>query len=347
MIPLLYRPAQAPAGALNGANVTMAPHTADGDKTPRPMRQHTDSTLAARAADKLLGVLLIAISAASFGAMAIFTHYAYASGANVVGLLMVRFVVAAVALMVVMRVRRIGIPPWSRVLGLAAMGGIGYAGQSFTFFSALNYAPASLVALLLYLYPMFVTVLAAVFLRERLTTTAIVALVLCSVGAGLTVGGAGLSGGSLLGVALGVASAVIYSVYITVGARVTHGVDPLACTTIICAAAGVVYTGMALAGAPAQLPGTLGGWAAALAIAGLSTVVAILTFFAGLQKLGAAQASMLSTLEPVVTVLLAALLLGESIAPTQMIGGALILAGVLWLTRADAKPTGHRADDMA
>jgi len=327
----------------------MAPQTADGDnnETPPTMRQAADSPLAARAADKLLGVLLIAVSAAAFGAMAIFTHYAYASGANVVGLLMVRFILAAAALMVVMRVRRIGIPPWSRVAGLAAMGGIGYAGQAFTFFTALNYAPASLVALLLYLYPMFVTVLAAVFLRERLTAAAMIALVLCSVGAGLTVGGAGLSGGSLPGIALGVASAVIYSIYITVGARVTRGLDPLACTTVICTAAAVVYTGMALAGAPAHVPGTAGGWAAALAIAGLSTVVAILAFFAGLQKLGAAQASMLSTLEPVVTVLLAALLLGESIAPMQMTGGVLILAGVLWLTRADARPAGHRVDDMA
>ncbi|MBA4282313.1 MAG: EamA/RhaT family transporter, partial [Ralstonia sp.] len=42
-----------------------------------------------------------------------------------------------------------------------------------------------------------------------------------------------------------------------------------------------------------------------------------------------------------------ALLLGESIAPMQMTGGALILAGVLWLTRADAKPAGHSADEMA
>jgi drug/metabolite transporter (DMT)-like permease len=311
------------------------------------MREAADPSLAARAADKLLGVLLIAISAASFGAMAIFTHYAYASGANVIGLLTVRFVLAAAALIVVMRVRRIGIPPWPRVAGLAAMGGIGYAGQSFTFFTALNYAPASLVALLLYLYPMFVTVLAAIFLRERLTATAVIALVLCSVGAGLTVGGAGLGGGSMLGIALGVASAAIYSIYITVGARVTRGLDPLACTTVICTAAAVVYSGMALAGAPARLPGSVGGWAAALAIAGLSTVIAILAFFAGLQKLGAAQASMLSTLEPVVTVLLAAALLGESIAPIQMVGGALILAGVLWLTRADAKPGGHRTEDMA
>ncbi|MGF2529423.1 DMT family transporter, partial [Ralstonia pseudosolanacearum] len=47
------------------------------------------ASLSARAADKLLGVLLIAVSAASFGAMAIFTHYAYASGADTVGLLAV------------------------------------------------------------------------------------------------------------------------------------------------------------------------------------------------------------------------------------------------------------------
>lgn len=145
------------------------------------------ASLSARAADKLLGVLLIAVSAASFGAMAIFTHYAYASGADTVGLLAVRFSLAALALTAVMRVRRIGLPPWPRVAGLAAMGGIGYAGQSFAFFTALHYAPASLVALLLYLYPMFVTVLAAVFLHERLTPAALLALVLCSVGAGLTV----------------------------------------------------------------------------------------------------------------------------------------------------------------
>lgn len=166
------------------------------------------------------------------------------------------------------------------------MGGIGYAGQSFAFFTALHYAPASLVALLLYLYPMFVTVLAAVFLHERLTPAALLALVLCSVGAGLTVGGAGLAGGSATGVVLGVAAAVIYSVYITVGARVTRGVDPIACTTLICTAAAVVYAGAAAAGVPARFPGSVAGWAAALAIAGLSTVIAILAFFAGLQRLG-------------------------------------------------------------
>ncbi|QQE07694.1 DMT family transporter [Cupriavidus gilardii] len=298
------------------------------------------STLLRHAGDKLAGVLLIAISASAFGAMAIFARLAYDAGADVYGLLSVRFVLAAIALAAVMRWQRIALPPWPRVLALAAMGGIGYVGQSFCFFSALNHAQASLVALLLYLYPVFVTVMAALFLKEKLTGAAVTALVLCSVGAGLTVGG---GEGSALGIGLGLASALIYSVYIIVGARLTPGVHPVATTTVVCVAAAVVYVGAALvrtaAGMAPRFPADAGGWLALAAIALLSTVLAILTFFAGLQRLGAAQASMLSTLEPVVTVLLAALLLGEQIGMAQAIGGGLILAGVLWLTRKGTAPT--------
>jgi len=287
--------------------------------------------------DKLVGVLLIALSASAFGAMAIFARFAYAAGADVYGLLAVRFGLAAAALIVVMRARGVALPSWPRVAGLAAMGGIGYVAQSFCFFTALNHAQASLVALLLYLYPLFVTLLAAVFLKERLSTATVLALLLCSAGAGLTVGG---GQGSALGIGLGLAAALIYSVYIVVGARLTAGINPLATTTVVCTAAALVYGAVGLlrasAGTPPQFPAEAGGWLALLAIALLSTVLAILTFFAGLQRLGAAQASMLSTLEPVVTVALAALLLGEEVGWTQAAGGALILAGVLWLTRRNA-----------
>ncbi|KAI3590156.1 Permease of the drug/metabolite transporter (DMT) superfamily [Cupriavidus sp. U2] len=299
------------------------------------------------ARDTLAGVLLIALSASAFGAMAIFARFAYAAGADVYGLLAVRFVVAAIAMAFVMRTRGIALPPWRRVLALAAMGGIGYVGQSYCFFTALNHAQASLVALLLYLYPLFVTILAAIFLKERLTTAAVIALVLCSVGAGLTVGG---GEGEPLGIALGVAAAVIYSVYIVVGARVTAGIHAIATTTVICSAAALVYVTVGIlrtgAGVPPQFPTTGGGWLALVAIALVSTVLAILTFFAGLQKLGASKASMLSTLEPVVTVALAAALLGEHIGATQAVGGALILLGVLWLTRrASGTPPLDAADE--
>ncbi|MEF3067453.1 DMT family transporter [Pandoraea apista] len=286
------------------------------------------------------GVALIAVSASAFGAMAIFARVAAASGADIFAMLLFRFFMAAILLLVWCRLQRVRFPARRRALGIALMGGVGYVGQSLCFFGALQYAQASLVALLLYLYPVFVTILAAIFLHERLTPVKLGALLLCSLGTALTVGG---GHGQPLGMALAVAAALIYSGYIVVGARLTKGVDARATATLVCLAATVSFGAMAAVrmsqGLPLQWPAGAGGWAALVAIAVCSTVIAILTFFAGLQRLGAGRASMLSTLEPVVTVLLAAMLLGETLSAAQLGGGVLILAGVVWLSARGAAAT--------
>ncbi|CAN0622649.1 drug/metabolite transporter, DME family [Burkholderia multivorans] len=290
------------------------------------------------------GALYVALSATAFGAMAIFGRYAYAGGVDVLGLLIVRFAIGGAVLAAIARHRRVAWPRRQALVPLAAMGAFGYVGQSFCYFSALQHAQASLVALLLYLYPAFVTLLAAWWLGERLTRVKGMALVLCVAGSALMVGG---GHGEPLGIALALAAAVIYSLYIVAGAKATRGIDPLATTAVICVSA----TGMlillavvrrAALGVAPHWPVTAGGWAAMLAIALVSTVAAMLAFFAGLERLGAARTSMLSTLEPVVTVALAALLFGEALSPMQWIGGIAILAAVLWLVRA-----GGAADDAA
>ncbi|MHA7187956.1 EamA family transporter, partial [Burkholderia pseudomallei] len=98
--------------------------------------------------------------------------------------------------------------------------------------------------------------------------------------------------------------------------------------------------------APPHWPRAAAGWAALVAIALVSTVAAMLAFFAGLARLGAARTSMLSTLEPVVTVALAAELFGETLTPLQWAGGVAILAAVLWLVRAgDAADSRGAGDD--
>jgi drug/metabolite transporter (DMT)-like permease len=66
-----------------------------------------------------------------------------------------------------------------------------------------------------------------------------------------------------------------------------------------------------------------------------STIIAITTFLAGLERVGPTNAAMLSTLEPVVTVLLAAWLFGERLTPITLLGGGLILVAVILLTRAE------------
>ena len=87
-----------------------------------------------------------------------------------------------------------------------------------------------------------------------------------------------------------------------------------------------------------QWPGTVTGWLAVAGIALLSTVLAITLYFAGLERIGPVRASTLSTVEPLCTVVLAAWVLDESIAPVQLAGGALILAAAVLIARARVSP---------
>jgi drug/metabolite transporter (DMT)-like permease len=283
--------------------------------------------------------LLVALSASAFGAMAIFGRYAFGGGTDVLGLLTLRFLIGGTLLAAVAHRRGVRWPRGRTLWGIVAMGALGYVGQSICYFVALQHAQASLVALLLYLYPAFVTLLAALWLGERLTRVKVAALVLCLAGSALMVGG---GHGEPLGIALSLAAAVVYSLYIVAGARITRAVDPLATTAIVCLSAAAVFSCVALvrtlSGAAPHWPATPVAWAAVVAIALVSTVTAMLAFFAGLTRLGAARTSMLSTLEPVVTVSLAALLLGERLTPLQWFGGAAVLAAVLWLVRAGGGP---------
>jgi drug/metabolite transporter (DMT)-like permease len=289
----------------------------------------------------LSGAAFVALSAVAFGAMPIFGRYAYAGGVDVLGLLMMRFAIAG-AVLVFIAIRRGVVWPRGRALWpIVGMGGIGYVSQAFCYFTALEHAQASLVALLLYLYPAFVTLLAAWWLGESLTRVKVAALVLCVLGSAVMVGG---GHGDPLGIALALAASVVYSLYIVIGARFTRGIDALATSAIVCVSAtvvlGVMCAARTLGGVPPHWPVAPGGWAAVLAIALISTVAALLAFFAGLKRLGAARTSMLSTLEPVVTVALAAVTLGEALSPLQWAGGASILVGVLWLVRAGGGPHG-------
>lgn len=301
-------------------------------RAPQPGPATRTSLLApTHPAHRWVGVALVAVSAASFGTVAIFARIAYEAGGEPVAVLLARFVLASVVLVALMAAGRYSWPRGRILVGLVGLGGIGYVGQSLTFFSALTLASAGLVSLLLYLFPAVVLGLSVLFLGERLTPAKVVALVLAVTGSALTIGAAG--GGRPLGIVLGVASALIYSGYIVIGSRITPAAGVLPATTVIICTAAVVYAGIAAVTRPAFPTGALG----ALALVGLAlvaTVLALITFYAGMARLGPSDTSTLSTLEPVVTVVLAAAVLGETVTAGQLVGGALILSAVLVLARA-------------
>lgn len=285
------------------------------------------------------GVALVVGSAAAFGALAIFARQAYADGVDTATLLALRFTIAAVVMGAVCAAARVTWPRGRDLAVLVAMGAIGYAGQAASFFTALTLAPAGLIALLLYLHPAIVAGLAAWRLHERLPPAGLAAIVVALLGTALTVLPSLAASDATIhpaGVGFGLLAALLYAVYIVVGSGVAARVEPLAMSTVIIASAAVVYDTVAAIRGPAW-PAGAHGWLAVAAIALVSTVAAITMFFTGLGRIGPTRASALSTVEPVVTIVLAAWVLGERTGPWQVAGGALILAAVIVLARTGAR----------
>jgi drug/metabolite transporter (DMT)-like permease len=273
------------------------------------------------------GTILCLASAACFGAMAAFGKLAYDEGATVGTLLSVRFALAAAmfwALTPAREVRSLGRRDVVVALGLGACG---YALQAGCYFAALDRIDASLLSLLVYTYPAMVAVAAVLIGRERMDARRVAALALASGGLVLVLAGAG--GGALdpVGAALGLGAAIVYCTYILVSDSVAARIRPQVLATIVCTGAAVTLTaGSAALGELRPGALTLAGWGWLACLAAVSTVGAISLFFAGLKRVGPTTASILSTAEPVVTVLLAFAVFGEVLRPIQVIGGLLVLA---------------------
>ena len=277
-----------------------------------------------------MGALLCIISAAGFGTMAIFGKLAYEEDVGVGDLLLVRFAMATAVLLAIAYARGVftRLPRRSALVTLA-MGAIGYATQAGLFFSALERMDASLLALILYTYPVLVCAGAIALGRERVSARRVGGLVAATAGAALVLAGAASGSFDTLATVMGFGAAVAYTTYILVGDRIVAGIPLLALAALVCTGATVTFALAAVVrGGPELGFGAAGfGWIGAIAL--LSTVVAILTFFAGLERVGPSAAAILSVFEPVVTVVLAAIVFGDSLGAVQLLGGALVLLAVV------------------
>ena len=138
-------------------------------------------------------------------------------------------------------------------------------------------------------------------------------------------------------------SPIIYAVWIVLSARLSgettervggeaeDGADTAAATALMMVATAIGFWALAIATDRPVLPGAVptAAWPGIVGIGLISTFVAIQTFYAGTKRIGAAQASLISTFEPIWTISLAALLFGETLGPLQLVGGALVISGVL------------------
>jgi drug/metabolite transporter (DMT)-like permease len=294
------------------------------------------------------GTLLCLGSAAAFGAMAIFGKLAYDEGTTVGTLLAVRFTLGALMFWAIVlpsaaRKDLRGLTRRDLLIALG-LGAAGYALQAGCYFAALTRIDASLLALLLYSFPAIVTVAAIALGRERANARRFAALGLALAGLVLVLASAETGGLDPVGVALAIGAACTYSAYILTSEGVAGRIRASVLSALVCSGAAVsLIVGTTLLGElrPGEVTAEGWGWLACLVV--VSTFGAVSMFFAGLKRVGPTTASILSTLEPVVTVLLAFLVFAETLGVVQVLGGTLVLGAVLVLTSQATKPRQEEA----
>jgi drug/metabolite transporter (DMT)-like permease len=295
----------------------------------------TGRTARARQASRRAGLAACLLSAAGFGVLPVLGKHAYATGLGPLSLLWARFGLAAVAFwLLVVFVVRPARPPARVVIAGLLTGALGYAVEAGLFFAALQRIDASLVELLLYAYPAIVTALSLVLGRVACSRRLLAALALGTAGVVATFAGSLASGADATGLALGLGAAAVYAGYVLAGERVLCGAHPFLLAALVATGATAAFTAAGLVHGGLPAPRTAEAWTAVAVIAAVATVVPMAALFAGIERVGAATASILSTFEPVVTVVVAGLALGERLTPVEAAGAVCVFAAVRLLVRS-------------
>jgi drug/metabolite transporter (DMT)-like permease len=294
---------------------------------------------------KWIGYALVAVGATLFSTKAIFIKLAFRDDVNATLLVAWRMIFstpifAAIGLVALVLNKNSGGPKPSRniVFASAAVGALGYGISAYLDFKGLEFISAQLERLVLFTYPLFVMFLGALFFGQKITRHGIFASVLTYAGLAIVVGLDLPSGGW----------ATVTGVALVLGCAVTFAFNQLYAKNLITVMGSVFYTTVSM---------IAGGFAAvfihavsdgdfsassyflwmAFGCAIFATVLPIFCINAGLARTSAQTVAMISTISPLVTIILAVWILGEPFTPADAIGSALVLAGVGYYTWADSR----------
>jgi len=291
------------------------------------------------------GLLLAAAGAVAFSGKAIIVKLAYRYGVDAVTLLMYRMLLAlplflGLLLWTSRRAQPAPVPLTRRDwIGVGWLGFTGYYAASFLDFWGLQYISASLERLILYLNPTLVLLLGWALFRRPIAARQVVAMALSYAGVLLVFGHEVRLDGknTALGAALVLASAISYAVYLVYSGQLVQRLGAMRlvglATTVACVLCLLQFA-------------LLRPWSAAwvpLPVLGLSALNAVLCTFApvlmvmmAIERIGASLTAQVGMIGPLSTLVLGALVLGEPLNGWVLTGTALVLAGVLWVSRAPA-----------
>ena len=287
-----------------------------------------------------LGVVLVIVASIGFGLAPTFANFSYAHGANAVGVLLARFVIASL-LMLLARPLFVRGAHWPNQLvffQLFLLGAIGFFLGTLLYFTALKHIDSGLAVVIFYSNPIFILLLSWRFNQYKPNRAVVICLVFTLLGVAITVGQVG--SGNLTSVYLVLGASLEYSIYMIASVRVMPKTDLFTGVNIVMIGAATsyaIYWLLASDSIAVMFPADLTGWINASLLGVISTACATAAMLAGVEIIGVASSSVIMTLELVVTIVGGHIFFAEPVSVLRLIGAIIVVGAVMTLALVESR----------
>lgn len=296
---------------------------------------------------KYKGILYTVASAAIFGFTPILTRIAYGGGANGVTMTFLRAVLSLPVLWFIVRRRKIPLRVTPGELRDVTLSGIlGSGATCIMLYMSYNYISVGLATTLHFIYPLLVAASCILLFRERMNLLKVCALAAGMAGIAFSVDFA--SPGGVTGMALALLSGVTYTFYIIyVDKSGLKSMYYFKLSFYLCVMMALVSGVYGLMAGMLTFRLTPMAWLLAVLVSLFASVGALSLFQLGIRYTGASTAAILSTLEPITSIILGVVILKEQISVLKLAGCACILGSVVLITLAERRGQPREAKEAA
>ncbi|WP_150844480.1 MULTISPECIES: EamA family transporter [unclassified Clostridium] len=287
-----------------------------------------------KSSNKIKGIFYIAIASIAFGIMPILAKLAYKGGANAINTLALRFTFASIILFIYIKTKKLSLRVSKEQIKLILfMGVIGYSMTSILLFTSYNYIDVGIAGMILHTYPLMVMILSIIIYKEKFKLKKFLYLMVTTIGVFIMLD---IKVGSIntIGVVLVLLSALCYAIYVLGASNdKVKNIDSYVMTFYISIISAIVGSTTGIVTNSFNNPINFYGIISILLIAFISTVVALMAFLKGVKLIGPTNSAIFSALEPIVSLVLGVIILGESMSFKIIIGSTIIILAMIELAK--------------
>ncbi len=276
---------------------------------------------------RLIGISLVLLSTAAIAIVPTAAKLAFDGGSNTLTVVTVRGAIAVAMMSVLVLVSGKGFRAGGQVLKWCLVSGLFYTLMSYGFIGSVAYIPVSLAVLICFTHPIFVALIASWQGKERLTLRKLSLALAVFLGLAIVLG-PDLSELDPYGVGLAALAAVSVCGMILFNARAQESASSALVNLYMTSVTVVIFTAATTSMGAWSLPTVPQGWLGLIG-AGVGLAVGLLAFFAAFRYIGPVRATMISNIEPLLAILFAVAVLGESLAAWQWAGAFLVIFALI------------------